>query len=200
MTTHTCPRALGRAEPCTCGGATCGGERDPLAEARGLVDVAGQHAMLSEMEPGGEVMGGVLRSLAALAAAGLALREAMARCCGAWESVDDLCDAVDAFDAALAAALGPRQEGNRPMDADALTPAEAVYGFAAWLTTRTEQTVMSAADDSASVAALAARFCEANGLGTVTEQWPGALVMPDEPTDEGRQIEAPTSASGKGEA
>lgn len=31
MTTNTCPRALGRAESCTCGGATCGGERDPLA-------------------------------------------------------------------------------------------------------------------------------------------------------------------------
>lgn len=49
MMTNTCPRALGRAEPCTCGGATCGWW-DRLVEARGVVDVAGQHAMLLEME------------------------------------------------------------------------------------------------------------------------------------------------------
>jgi len=30
---------------------------------------------------------------------------------------------------------------------DKLNASEAVYGFAAWLTTRTERTVMSASDD-----------------------------------------------------
>lgn len=34
MMTHTCPHALDRAEPCTCGGATCGWW-DRMAEARG---------------------------------------------------------------------------------------------------------------------------------------------------------------------
>ena len=110
MMTHTCPHALGSAEPCTCGGATCGWW-DRLVEARGVVDVAGQHAMLLEMEPGEEVMTSVLRSLAALAAAGLALREA----CREHDEVArhgdcPVCAALDAFDAALAAALGPRQE------------------------------------------------------------------------------------------
>lgn len=113
MVTNSCLRAISddACAPCTCGGATCGGERDPLAEARGVVDVAGQHAMLLEMEPGGEVMTSVLRSLAALASAGLALREA-ARA-SEWTTTGDdgvlymiPSAALDAFDAALADATG----------------------------------------------------------------------------------------------
>lgn len=36
MMTHTCPRALGRAEPCTCGGATCGGDRSRSVNTRDI--------------------------------------------------------------------------------------------------------------------------------------------------------------------
>ena len=62
---------------------------------------------------------------------------------------------------------------------ETLNPAEAVYGFAAWLTTRPERTVMSAADDSAPIAELVKQFCEVNNLGPVSESWPKNLIHPD---------------------
>ena len=61
---------------------------------------------------------------------------------------------------------------------DYLNPSEAVYGFAAWLTTREEQTVMSASDDSAPIAELVKQFCEINNLPDVSEHWPNHLVHP----------------------
>ena len=59
-----------------------------------------------------------------------------------------------------------------------LNPSEAVYGFAAWLTTRNEKTVMSASDDAAPVATLVEQFCKANLLPEVSKQWPFNLVHP----------------------
>lgn len=56
-----------------------------------------------------------------------------------------------------------------------LNPSEAVYGFAAWLTTRREKTVMSASDDAAPIVELIKQFCEANNLpesiGTMAHQF-----------------------------
>ena len=133
MMTNTCPRALGRAEPCTCGGATCGGERDPLAEARetmramrvaisGTDEAHPWYGPCDGLGVGGEcsecqriLTAPTLRrdicAVCDLAAAGLALREA----CREHDEVArhgdcPVCAALDAFDAALAAALGPRQE------------------------------------------------------------------------------------------
>lgn len=45
-----------------------------------------------------------------------------------------------------------------------ITAAEALYGFVGWLTTRKEQTVMSATDDAAPIAELVKEFIEANGI------------------------------------
>jgi hypothetical protein len=58
-----------------------------------------------------------------------------------------------------------------------LNPSEAVYGFAAWFTTKKEKTIMSAADDSAPIAELVAQFCEANNLPSVSENWPLYLML-----------------------
>lgn len=45
-----------------------------------------------------------------------------------------------------------------------MTPKEAVFAFAAWLSTREEPVTISASHDSAIVAQLVGAFCEANGL------------------------------------
>ena len=60
----------------------------------------------------------------------------------------------------------------------ALNPSEAVYGFAAWLTTRKERTVMSHSDDSAIIASLVEKFCRVNKLPDVSEEWPHNLIIP----------------------
>jgi len=51
-----------------------------------------------------------------------------------------------------------------------LNPSDAVYGFAAWLTTREEETIMSAHHDSAIIADLVKRFCVTNDLPDVTDR------------------------------
>jgi hypothetical protein len=64
------------------------------------------------------------------------------------------------------------------MPKSTLNPSEAVYGFAGWLTTRTERTVMSASDDSAPILELVAQFCKANNLPAISDQWPHNLIHP----------------------
>jgi len=59
-----------------------------------------------------------------------------------------------------------------------LNSSEAVYGFAAWLTTRDQKTVMSASDDSAPIVELVKTFCKVNNLPDVSEQWPDNLIHP----------------------
>lgn len=61
-----------------------------------------------------------------------------------------------------------------------LTPAEAVFGVFAWLTTRKESVTLSSCHDSATAAELAARFCAANDLGECRESWPENLVHPSD--------------------
>mgnify|MGYP001205209169 CR=1 FL=1 len=61
-----------------------------------------------------------------------------------------------------------------------LNASEAVYGFAAWLTTRDKRTVLSALDDAAPICALVKQFCETNNLPEVTDQWPDNLIHPVE--------------------
>lgn len=53
-----------------------------------------------------------------------------------------------------------------------LNLSEAVYGFAARLTCRTE------AHDSAPIAELVKQFCEVNHLPEISEQWPSNLIHP----------------------
>ncbi len=56
---------------------------------------------------------------------------------------------------------------------DKLTASEAVYGFAGWLTTRAEKTVMSASDDAAPIAELVDEFCKKHSLTDPREGWGG---------------------------
>lgn len=65
-----------------------------------------------------------------------------------------------------------------------LSPSEAVYGFAAWLTTRYEAVTLSRAHNAGPAADLVAQFCEANGLAPPRDRWSDVLVHPAElPTD-----------------
>lgn len=61
---------------------------------------------------------------------------------------------------------------------DNLTAAEAVYGFAAWLTCRDEPTVMSSTDDAAPIADLVAQFCKENNLADPRDGWENNLIHP----------------------
>lgn len=58
------------------------------------------------------------------------------------------------------------KEASKPAIAaePALSASEALYGFAAWLTTRRERAVFSAADNAGPAAELVAEFCRVNGL------------------------------------
>lgn len=62
-----------------------------------------------------------------------------------------------------------------------LNQSEAVYGFAAWLTTRKEEIRFGASNDCAPIAALVKEFCEVNGFPVVTRNWPEGLIHPPGP-------------------
>ena len=59
-----------------------------------------------------------------------------------------------------------------------LSASEALYGFAGWLTSRAEKTVMSARDAAAPIAELVDQFCKENSLTEPREDWSGRLVHP----------------------
>jgi len=59
-----------------------------------------------------------------------------------------------------------------------LSSSEAVYGFVAWLTTRSENVSMGAGNDCAPIADLVKEFCEVNDLPEVREKYYEALVHP----------------------
>lgn len=67
-----------------------------------------------------------------------------------------------------------------PADDGPLLASEALYGFAGWLTSRDEMTVMSATDDAAPIAQLVDRFCKANKLAEPRNGWSRRLVHPTE--------------------
>lgn len=59
-----------------------------------------------------------------------------------------------------------------------LTPSEALYGFAAWITTRKERVVASSKDDAAVWARLVNEFCEENSLAPPRENQPDFTMPP----------------------
>lgn len=61
-----------------------------------------------------------------------------------------------------------------------LSPSEAVFGFAAWLTCRDTQIKFSAKDDAAPAAEVASKFCKTNKLKTPRDRWEKALTHPKE--------------------
>ncbi len=61
-----------------------------------------------------------------------------------------------------------------------VTPSEAVYGFAAWLTTRDDAVTFGSTSNCAPIVELVARYCEANGFEAVSERYPENLTYPVE--------------------
>lgn len=61
---------------------------------------------------------------------------------------------------------------------DKLTASEALYGFAAWLTTRKEPVTFSEHHDAAIAATLVDEFCKENKLAEPREHWHTNLVHP----------------------
>lgn len=61
-----------------------------------------------------------------------------------------------------------------------LNASEAVFGFAAWLSTRKEVVSFGASCDCASIPGLITRFCNANSLGGPSINWPHNLNYPDD--------------------
>lgn len=59
-----------------------------------------------------------------------------------------------------------------------LSASEALFGFAAWLTSREKPVTLSAHHDAGIAAALAAEFCEINHLEEPRENWTDFLIMP----------------------
>jgi hypothetical protein len=62
---------------------------------------------------------------------------------------------------------------------DKLSPSEAVFGFAGWLTSRKCKTIMSSSDDAAPIADLVQQFCEENDLPSPRDGWENNLIHPD---------------------
>lgn len=67
------------------------------------------------------------------------------------------------------------------MKNDEMNASEAVYGFAAWLSSREEREVFSCKHDSARVSYLVKKFCETNELPPVSKIWPKNLMFPIDP-------------------
>lgn len=63
---------------------------------------------------------------------------------------------------------------------DAMNAAEAVFGFAGWLTTRAKETIMGGNADSAVVAELCKTFMETNNLTPPRDGWEKNLTHPTE--------------------
>lgn len=73
-----------------------------------------------------------------------------------------------------------RANRNDGSDEQVLSSSEAVYGFAAWLTTRKTPITMSSSHDAAAVPRLVHTFCEFNKLDEPRENWANVLVHPPE--------------------
>lgn len=63
---------------------------------------------------------------------------------------------------------------------ECLTPSEALYGFAAWITTRKEQVAASSKDDAGVWARLVDEFCKTNNLAEPRDTQPDFTMPPKE--------------------
>ena len=71
------------------------------------------------------------------------------------------------------------EEKTVEQELECLSPSEALYGFAAWITTRKEQVVASSKDDAAVWARLVSEFCETNSLASPRDNQPD-FIMPNQ--------------------
>ena len=70
--------------------------------------------------------------------------------------------------------LSARGETN----SDNISASEAIFGFAAWLTTRQEKTIMSSKDDAAPIVELINTFCKINKLSPPCDGYEENLTHP----------------------
>ena len=59
-----------------------------------------------------------------------------------------------------------------------LTPSEALFGFAGWITTRDEEVIASAKHDASIWAELVDTFCKENNLAGPRDGWEFNLIHP----------------------
>jgi hypothetical protein len=59
-----------------------------------------------------------------------------------------------------------------------LNPAEAVFGFAAWLSCRSKPLILSELSDCGELAKLLGMFIEVNNIGDPSENYPANLRFP----------------------
>ena len=64
------------------------------------------------------------------------------------------------------------------INVEVLSASEALYGFAGWLTTRSEPVTMGDRNDCAIVADLVHEFCKVNDLSEPRSGWEKVLVHP----------------------
>ena len=81
---------------------------------------------------------------------------------------------IEAADA-IAALVAERDAAVASIAAPALSPSEAVYGFAGWLTCRDEAVTLGATHDAAPVAELADAYCRSQKLEPPRHEWAKAL-------------------------
>jgi hypothetical protein len=62
---------------------------------------------------------------------------------------------------------------------------DALFGFAAWLTTREEVVAFGGSESAAPAAELVGKFVEANDLGEPSPEYPESFVMPVESSQDG---------------
>ena len=62
---------------------------------------------------------------------------------------------------------------------DKLTASEALFGLTGWLTTRDEETIMSAHHDCSNIAQLVSQFIAENKLDEPREGWANNLIHPN---------------------
>ena len=71
-----------------------------------------------------------------------------------------------------------QEDENFKFNYDKLTAAEAVYGFAAWLTTRDEITTMGSSQECSNIAKLCEQFVQENDLNHPRDGWENNLIHP----------------------
>jgi hypothetical protein len=79
------------------------------------------------------------------------------------------------------------------MNTDKLTAAEAVFGFAAWLTTKEGDTLMGRSHDAAPIADLCQEFVKVNSLSEPREDWHHNLIHPSGECSHGNEIVSSTN-------
>lgn len=78
--------------------------------------------------------------------------------------------------------------GDTKMNPPYITPADLVYGFGAWLTSREIPLTVSASHDATDMASAVFGFCQANGFNNVSQHYPGNLKFPNDEVPIGSEV------------